>query len=281
MNKIDKWLIFVLFLGIENRLLRIEEKTKDDELTLQQLADLVKTISGKFEDIEDILNTLSIPNDCDDVNNVEQLNDESASENVSVMSVSEEVSPLAVSEPMPDGTVSKQMSGGGKEEPNIVEEELQDINIDYSSLPNISKDNRGYKQRCTGRSDDNRRQIRKDRKNKNKNAKTTSERDHEQSVQSRSGASSSNVTVRKKETKEASKSSEQTNSPAKQRKKQQPTTLHQITSPGRPPVVKERYTIFSIAFYITCFLSDTKTFFCAVLNSKQKKYAKIKGEVIR
>ncbi|VDI51128.1 Hypothetical predicted protein [Mytilus galloprovincialis] len=225
--------------GIENRLLRIEEKTKDDELTLQQLADLVKTIGGKFDDIEDILNTLSIPNDCDHVNNVEQLNDESASENVSVMFVSEEVSPLTVSEPMPDGTVSEPMSGGGKEEPDNVEEELQDINIDYSSLPNISKDNRGYKQRCTGKSDDNRRQIRKDRKNKNKNAKTTSERDHEQSVQSRSGASSPNVTVRKKETKEASKSSEQTNSPAKQRKKQQPTTLHQITSPGRPPVVKE------------------------------------------
>ncbi|XP_063432707.1 uncharacterized protein LOC134714925 [Mytilus trossulus] len=254
-------------IGIENRLLRIEEKTKDDELTLQQLADLVKTIGGKFDDIEDILKTLSIHDECDDVNNVEQLNDGSASEIESVQPVPEEVSSLIVSELVPNGTVSKPMpgetvsepiAGGSKEIPGNGEEVLQDINIDYTSLPNISKDNRGYKQRCTGRSDDNRRQIRKDRKNKN--IKTTSERDHEQSVQSHSSSSN----VRKKETKEASRPSEQTNSPAKQAKEQQsttshqtssparqakqqqPTTSHQNTSSGRPPVVKESKPSYSL-----------------------------------
>ncbi|XP_052099443.1 uncharacterized protein LOC127733989 isoform X2 [Mytilus californianus] len=253
--------------GIENRLLRIEEKSKDDELTLQQLADLVETIGGKFDDIEDILKTLSIHNDCDDVNNVEQLNDGEEPEIVLVQCVSEEVSPLTVSEPMP---------GGSKEAPDNVEEVLQDINIDYSSLPNISKDNKGYKQRCTGRSDDNRRQIRKDRKSKNKNVMKTCE--SEQSVQPSPGPSSLNVAVRNKETKEASRPCDQTTSPARQAKKQQPTTSHQTTSPGRPPVVKESKTSLASSYSLPDDRDDYRNL--AVLASGERVLPSIQQETI-
>ncbi|CAC5389573.1 unnamed protein product [Mytilus coruscus] len=262
--------------GIENRLLRIEEKSKDDESTLQQLADLVETIGGKFDDIEDILKTLSIHNDCDDVNNVEQLNDGEEAEIVLVQSVSEEVSPLSVSEPTPGGTVSEPTPGGSMEAPDNVEEVLQDINIDYSSLPNMSKDNRGYKQRCTGRSDDNRRQTRKDRKSKNKNVKTTC--GSEQSVQSSSGTSSLNVTVRNKETNEASKPYDQTTSPARQAKKQQSTTSHQTTSPGRPSVVKESKTSLASSYSLPDDRDDYRNL--AVLASGERVLPSIQQETI-
>lgn len=37
-------------------------------------------------------------------------------------------------------------------------------NIDLSSLPSVSKDRKGYKQRCTERHNDNRRQMRKEKR---------------------------------------------------------------------------------------------------------------------
>ena len=142
---------------IECRLQRLEDKSTEDESTLTQLSDIVKSVSSKLDEIETMVTTLSGQ-------------DAESMPAPIVKSIPVETiltSPLV--ESVPQRTPSS-----AEPDPNE-DSDLIESNIDLSTLPDIAKDHKGYKDRRTERRRDNRREMRREKRTKGIKVKSSEE----------------------------------------------------------------------------------------------------------
>jgi len=147
------------FVAIECRLQRLEDKSTEDESTLTQLSDIVKSVSSKLDDIETMVTTLS--------------GQDSESMPAPIVK-SIPVETMVKSRSPPVESMPQRTPSPAEPDPNE-DSEVVESRIDLSSLPDIAKDHKGYKDRKTERRRDNRREMRREKRTKGIKVKSSEE----------------------------------------------------------------------------------------------------------
>jgi len=146
------------FVAIECRLQRLEDKSTEDESTLTQLSDIVKSVSSKLDDIETMVTTT-----------------------LSGQDVESMPAPIVKSIPVETMVKTPPVESMLQSTPSPAEPEANEYSdvvetsIDLSSLPDIAKDHKGYKDRKTERRRDNRREMRREKRTKGIKVKSSEE----------------------------------------------------------------------------------------------------------
>ena len=135
----------------------MEDKSTEDESTLTQLSDNVKSVSSKLDEIETMVMTLSGQD----------------AESMPAPIVKSIPVETILTSPLVESVLQRTPSSA-EPDPNE-DSDLIESNIDLSTLPDIAKDHKGYKDRRTERIRDNRREMRREKRTKGIKVKSSEE----------------------------------------------------------------------------------------------------------